>query len=306
MVKHVIVAFALLTFFTSANTDNRKWVLKSGSTLQAELVSFDEETQIVTLLENDRDEKQLPFDSFREVDKAWLLEWLNISDEINNMAESLGGSLEHHRVSAQFETDLYVYHPALAEGTVEEDRPVMILFNAGAKALRYMKRHLESAEESDMLLICCGQFRNTGDDIEKESAFLERFREVFPAICNHFRFNKDLVFMGGNSGGAWRAYHYSAWIEYPWAGIYANGGWLGGEKYFEEDYADGMKVAMVNGNVDHAANHWVEQDSAILQQHQADIAIISFEGGHQVPPTKTITKAFRWLIDESKKTSEVK
>jgi len=62
------------------------------------------------------------------------------------------------------------------------------------------------------------------------------------------------------------------------------------------DYEDGMRVAMVNGNQDGPANRYVDIDSPILERHDAEIAVISFEGGHQVPPTSAQTKAFQWLI----------
>jgi len=120
---------------------------------------------------------------------------------------------------------------------------------------------------------------------------------VFDFIQETIVFDPENVYMGGGSGGAWKAYHYSAWVDYPWAGIYANGGWLGvPEKYYGLDYRDNMKVAIVNGNNDHA-NRVVEEDLKVLKKHNADVSVISFEGGHQTPPTKIQIRAFQWLLN---------
>jgi len=288
-----------LTLMTFANTDTRSWKLRDGSTIRAELVSYDQETENVILLQNDTHELQVPFDRFSEIDKAWVIEWTEFAQVITKLNQRLGGTLDHLVVEGSYQTDLHLYYPSSYQSENAKSYPVMILFNAGAKAMRYLQRHMEAAEQSGMILISCGQFRNTGDNEAKEEAFLARFREVFLAIQENIVYDPESVFMGGNSGGAWRAYHYSAWVDYPWAGIYANGGWLGGQKYFQEDYADHMRVVMVNGNNDKAANQWIEADSKVLNQHEAEIALIAFEGGHQIPPVRSQLKAFNWLINRT-------
>ncbi|MGJ8655258.1 MAG: hypothetical protein ACSHX6_02320 [Akkermansiaceae bacterium] len=102
--------------------------------------------------------------------------------------------------------------------------------------------------------------------------------------------------LGGNSGGAWRAFYYCACIEYKWAGIYFNGGWLGGPKYHDLGYSKNMRVVMVNGNNDHA-NRVNDKVTEILHSHDGTVAMISFEGGHQIPTTRPQIKAFKWLTD---------
>ena len=157
---------------------------------------------------------------------------------------------------------------------------------------------MEAAEATNMVIIACGTFRNTDDDFKLESAMLERFREAFPQILERVpQIDHKRIFMGGSSGGAWRAYHYSAWVEFPWAGIYANGGWLGGPKYYDLPYPADMRVIIVNGNQDHA-NRSIPKVTEILQDAGNTVGIIAFEGGHQVPPTSSQIKSFNWLLEQ--------
>lgn len=303
MKKGLVVLWLVMSSLLTAygNSDERNWKLKSGKVLRAELVNVDEAIGQVELLVDDKHRVTKKIDQFSEVDIAWMYEWLNIQDELNVLNERVKGVVEHSVCKGKFETDLHCYYPSSYKKEEAYKAPLMLLFHAGAKSRRYLYRHMEAAEATGFVVISLGQFRNTGDDPEKEAAFLERFKEVFAHIQKSFMYDPKKVFMGGISGGAWKAYHYSAWVEYPWAGIYANGGWLGGEKYYEEDYAKGMKVVMVNGNNDHA-NRCIEPDTKILSKHQCEIAVISFEGGHNIPPPKTQKRAFEWLL----KTEEAK
>ena len=87
-------------------------------------------------------------------------------------------------------------------------------------------------------------------------------------------------------------------IKHPWAGIYSNGGWLGGEEYYNAPYPSGMRIAMVNGNQDKAANHYVKPDSNVLIKAGNTVGVIVFEGGHQEPPVHSQIQAFNWLLGQ--------
>ena len=286
-----------------SNSDVKVWRMANKEKFSAELVNYNEEIDQVHLKVGEKVDRYFKLEEFSAVDKAWIIEWLELEELLNNKLVGLGGVFEHIRTEGNYPTDLYIYYPSSynhddaeeelsTESEKEEALPAMILFQAGGKALRFAKRHMEAAEATQMTIIACGTFRNRGPEDE----YRERFGEVLTTIKETINYNTEKLFIGGISGGAWRAYHYTAWFEGPWAGVYANGGWLGGQAYFDLDYEDGMKVAMVNGNHDHGANHYVEIDSKVLAEHDAEIAIISFEGGHQVPPTSAQIKAFQWLV----------
>lgn len=53
---------------------------------------------------------------------------------------------------------------------------------------------------------------------------------------------------------------------------------------------------MVNGNLDTAANRWIDRDSAVLVRAGGQVGVFAFEGGHQVPPPLHQFTAFEWLL----------
>jgi hypothetical protein len=278
-----------------ANSDERTWILADGETFRAELLRYDEAAGVVTLRFKDTEDRQIPFERFGVMDRAWLAEWREMEDDLNALVSELGGKLDHLVTVGAHPTDLFVYTPSAALAPGAPPPPALILFHPGGKAARYVKSHMEAAEKSGLLLVACGQFRNTGDNAELEATMSARFREVFPQILARVRLDPARLFMGGTSGGAWRAYHYTAEIAHPWAGIYANGGWMGGKKYHDLPYPP-LRVAMVNGNLDTPANRWVDRDSAVLTRAGGTVGVFAFEGGHQVPPPLHQHLAFEWLL----------
>lgn len=290
----LVLSFSLCSLF--GNSDTRDWTLNSDKTLHAELVSYDPETGQVLLKFNDLEDSVFRFEDFSIIDQAWLVEWVEFEAQLHLQVAEMGGQFEHLVTKGNYPTELFVYYPTSAQ-IATKPLPAMILFHPGGKAARYCLRHMEAAETSGMILIACGSFRNTGDDFLQESAMLARFKDIFPEILERVRLDPKRIFMGGTSGGAWKAFHYSAWVKYPWAGIYSNVGWLGGKKYYNLPYPGGMRVAIVNGNQDRAANGVVNADSALLQKAGNKVAVMMFEGAHQVPPVDAQIKAFNWLLE---------
>lgn len=289
--------FVLLGFFQtlSANSDVRDWTLNHGKILRAELIDYDPAAGQVFLKIEDREDVTLNFDDFSPIDQAWLVEWDEFTLLLEDKLQQLGGTLEHKVTTGNYPTELYIYRPSTPD--LNAGAPTMILFHPGGKAARYCLRHAEAAEASGMILVACSHFRNSNDDFEIETAFLERFREIFPQILELDGVDSNRIFMGGTSGGAWRAYHYSAWVTHPWAGIYANVGWMGGGKYHKLPYPSGMRVIMVNGSQDDGANSTVAVVTDILEKKDNKVGLIVFEGGHQVPPVESQIKAFNWLVE---------
>lgn len=297
--KYLYLSICILTLtalISSANTDERIWKLKSGEKIRAEQMSYDRESGEVLLLIDDTEQRPVAFEDLSPIDQAWIVEWDQIEQEMNVLIDALGGRFEHYVAEgAEFTTDFYVYFPSNCTAT--NKRPMLILFNAGGKAARYMKKFIDAAELHNIVLVACDSFRNSNDNPEREGEMRKRFGELLPLIEATVPHDPKRMFMGGNSGGAWRAYHYSAWFDRPWAGIYANAGWLGGYKYYNEPYPADMRIAMVNGNNDHA-NRWLERDGKLLMSKGNDVAVFSFEGGHQAAPPKSRSKALEWLINE--------
>ncbi len=298
--RHTPIACLLAVFLaafsisTQANTDARVWTLKTGEKIRAAQMSYDTESGDVILLINDTKECTIKFDDFSPIDRAWLIEWSQIEQEMNVLIDHLGGRFEHYVAEGAFTTDFFVYYPTLCE--TNSNRPMLILFNASGKAARYLKQFVAAAETHGIVMVACSEFYNTTDD-EVDRQMYARFKDLLPIIEATVPHDPKRMFLGGNSGGAMNAYTYSTLVDRPWAGIYANAGWLGGYDYYGLPYPSGMRIAMVNGNNDHA-NRWIERDSKLLSSKGNTVVLFSFEGGHQPAPPKSRSKALEWLINE--------
>lgn len=289
----ICVFLPLLAF---ANSDERVWTLESGTSFCAALVRYDEAAGQVILRFNESEDRTYAADLFGAMDRAWLAEWAELTEKLDAEVAKLGGRFVHLATTGAYPTDLYVYYPSSAKASAPLP-PGMILFHPSAKASYHVKRHMEAAEAAGMVLVGCGSFRNTYTEA-KDIPFQARFAEIFPQILARVRLDPARLFMGGISGGASRAFDFSVRTAHPWAGIYSNGGWLGGRENYALPYPAGMRVAIVNGNLDQAANQWVAPDGAVLRKAGCAVGVISFEGGHQIPPVHTQLLAFKWLLDQ--------
>ncbi len=286
--------FLLLCLSTArANSDERAWLLESGESFRAELVRYDDKAGKVTLKFQNTTERDYDFALFSIIDRSWLSEWLELEDAFDATLKKLGGRVEHRITQGQYPTDLFIYYPSSAANT--SSLPCLILFHPGAKAARYLKRHIEAAEQTGLMLVSCGTFRNESTD-EEDARNTARFKEVLPQILTLKPLDPLRIFMGGTSGGAMRAFQFTAKIPHPWAGVYSNVGWLGGNEYYHLPYPSGMRIVIVNGNQDHAANHYVKPDSDVLTKAGNAVGVIVFEGGHQEPPVHSQVQAFNWLL----------
>ncbi|MGB6223291.1 hypothetical protein [Haloferula sp.] len=277
-----------------ANAEIRDWKLKDGTELRGEIDDVDETAETVTLKGDQGKVVVVPLDSLSALDRAWVLQWIEFAEELGDAAEKFGGRIEHYEGKGETTTTpFHVYHPS-GDIPVGTARPMMILFSANGKGIRFLLRHIKAAEEVKMTLVACDVFRNHME--ERDS--IRRFRELLPIIRATVPHDPERDFMGGSSGGAWRSFNLSSDLpDETWTGVYSNGGWLGGEKNWNRDYP-AMRVAMVNGDEDKAANAWLDRDIEILQEHDCTVAVVAFEGGHQVPPPSVQVKAFKWLLGE--------
>jgi predicted esterase len=290
----ILAALSLFIPPLFANSDMRKWEFKDGGSVRAEMTDYQEESGVLTLRKEDKTELKIDKTTLSPLDEAWLLQWVEFTEQTQALMEKLGGKLERKASTGQFPTEYSVYHPSGEKPAA--GRPLLILFHPGGKGHRDILRYVEAAEAVKMTLVSCETFQNTKDNPEKEAALLERFKELLPQIEASVPHDPAKVFMGGVSGGGWRAFHYSAQIARPWAGIFANCSWVGDEKYWDLPYP-AMRVAMVSGNNDYG-RYSLEKDTEVLSKRGCTISVQAFEGGHQVAPPDVMTKAFRWLLGE--------
>lgn len=277
-----------------ANSDMRKWTFANGSKMDAELLSLDEQTGEFELRKEDKTILKFQRNELSLTDKAWLLEWLEFREEKEALVEKLGGKVVRYVGMGKFNTEYSVYHPS--GSTPVGKLPMMILFHPGGNGHREIFRYVEAGEAVKMTIVSCETFQNTQGDSKWELELLERFKELLPQIETSVPHDPAKLFMGGISGGGWRAYHYSAQVSRPWAGIFANCSWVGDAKYWDLPYPK-MRVAMVDGDKDYG-RHTLEKDMEVIGRSGSAISVQVFEGGHQVAPPSVMTKSFRWLLGE--------
>jgi hypothetical protein len=293
--------FALVSI--CANNNLRHWNLADGRQLHAELIEYDEASNQVYLRVKEVDDLYLKLEDFSALDQAWLVEWTRMSSELMNMLDKMPGVFTAYQYQGELDThDFYVYEPSSVVGASQ--RPLMLLISAGPKGMRYLLRHMEAAEATGMTIVAMDHYGNK-KSTNSNAGYIERFGELLPNIEAVVPHDPNQFFMGGTSGGALRAMIWTNTFDRPWKGVYWNGGWLGySDKHVRESYRP-MKVIVVNGNNDRAANSMLrKRDLSILLANDVEVGIIAFEGGHQVPPPNHQIMAFEWLLG-SKNTKEL-
>jgi poly(3-hydroxybutyrate) depolymerase len=288
-----LVFFGLLQC-AKANDQLRLWTFADGTKMSAEIIDYDESQKIVTLRLENQSLNKFKDQEFSTIDRAWILQWVEMDEEARILFTKIGGQISEH-VSigvGEFKINYAVYQPPTT--TDVSNLPMLILFHPGGNGRRQIYKYIEAASKVGITLVSLDYFKNTTDE-KIDSEMAKNFELLLPQIEANVRHDKNRVYMGGTSGGAYRAYHYTALVKRPWAGIFAAGGWLGGVEYYALPYPP-LRVAMVNGDKDAAANAWIERDSQCLQKAGGIISIHAFEGGHQLPPPSVQEKAFQWLL----------
>lgn len=288
-----LLLFASSLIALGSNT-MREWKTNSGTIYTADLVSYDEASKVVELRLKNDSVIRVAYDDFSVIDRAWLLEWTEFAEEMEAKLKEMGGVLTRHTGKGKFAIDYWVYQPPLADTATAVKPPMMILFHPNGNGHREIIRYFEAAKATGLTLVSCDYFRNTPKDIE-DPVMLERFKELLPQIEETVPHDPKRMFMGGCSGGSMRSFQYSAQVTRPWAGIYSNCGWLGGEMWYHLPFP-AMRVAMVNGNQDPRGDYHLQRDTARLHKAGCKVTVHMFEGGHQVPPASVQEKAFRWLL----------
>ena len=292
----LILVFLVTAVIALGSNTLREWKTNSGTTYTADLVSYDEAAKMVELRLKDDTVVRVAYDDFSVTDRAWLLEWTEFAEEMQAKLQGMGGVLSAHTGKGKFPIDYWVYQPPLTDASAAAKPPMLILFHPNGNGHREIIRYLEAAKATGLTLVSCDYFRNTPKDIE-DPVMLERFKELLPQIEDTVPHDEKRMFMGGCSGGSMRSFQYSAQVTRPWAGIYSNCGWMGGEMWYHLPFP-AMRVAMVNGNQDPVGDYELKRDTVRLQQAGCKISVHLFEGGHQVPPPSVQEKAFRWLLND--------
>lgn len=287
--------FSVLLVFSILHAGERVWTSSDGKNLPATLVSYDLEAGEVKIKTRQGKDYTLPLTRLSEEDRVYLRE-LAEKDKAEREAREKAVGERAGKVSSE-KTDagnsFHVYYPK--SYSLETKPPLLILFSPGGQGRGMMKNFMRGSDALGWVLVGCDKLKNGMDDKVGDAIF----SDLLPEIEERVDHDPARIYLGGFSGGAMRAYRYTAKFERPWKGVVACGGWLGGEEYFDLAYAKRMAVAIVNGENDRNANSWIDRDSEVLKGRRAKVEVFKFPGGHQVGPPDVMERVMTWLQENT-------
>jgi predicted esterase len=292
---HVMLTLALCG---SSPAELRDWESADGRKIVAELVSYDAAKGSLRIRRVDGSEFTLSQDKLAAADRAFLADYAKRRDEelaaAAKEAAAVAGKTVAHEVPGDPAAQFHVYHPT-SYGKAGK-LPMLILFSPSGGGPSILNSFREAAEECGWIAVGCGYLRNGMDEKAGHEVFTRMLPLIEKAVPNH---DPGRLYMGGMSGGASRAFMYSADFKRPWKGVVSCGGWLGTEP--ERDYPKHMAVAFVNGDNDRGANSYVARDTDILEKKRAKCRLFEFPGGHVIGPKPVLIEAMKWVESETRK-----
>jgi hypothetical protein len=267
--------------------ESRQWTNSTGRTIEAEFIGFDAAANKVTIKLANGKEVMIGVDTLSEADRTWLSERQRKLDEAAAAVKANAGKIVQYQSEGGQSVSYHVYWPA---GFDPSKPPAMIiLFSPGGSGKGILGSVKDACEKLGWIGVGCDTFRNNSD----EAILDAKWRNLLPHIEKTVPHNPDLLYLGGSSGGALRAYDYSESTARPWKGILAFGGWLGGKPTLK--CASKMAVAIVNGDADKNANANIPQDEKVFRSARCNVKTFSFPGGHTIAPPEVIAEALEWL-----------
>jgi len=287
MRTHLACGVAICLGLTAAFAEERVWTSDDGRQITAGFIRDNGESVTLMLRGN---EVTIPLERLSEADNEWITARREEIRKKNEELAALRGTMKSFPKSDSHQIPFHVYYPTTY--SVENPPPMLILFCAGGNGRGMVNNFKDACEAVGWVAVGCDVLRNNLPDEEGNPLF----EEVLPVIEKSVVHDPGRLYMGGMSGGAMRAFGYSAGFDRPWKGIISCGGWLG--RRHDLDYPRGMTVAWINGDQDNNANAWIEQDSAVLKRRRAKTKTFHFPGGHVLAPPDVLTEALRWVEDQ--------
>lgn len=289
-----LLALVSVSLWSAALAEERVWTSAEGQKLSAELVSYDMDAETVTI-KNKRGEYTLPFAKISVADQTFVRELAEKEREqrealAKEAAKKAGKTIKEKTAAGN---SFHVYYPS--SYSLTKKPPILILFSPSGWGPGIMKNFRQGADALGWVLVGCDKLKNGQPDSEGDVIF----KDILEAIGERVDHDPNLLYLGGMSGGAMRAFKYSAGFDRPWKGVISCGGWLGGSKNYDLEFRKKMAVAMVNGDSDKNANFYVKSDSKALEKRRCQVKLFAFPGGHTVGPPDVIESAMKWVSENT-------
>jgi hypothetical protein len=265
----------------------RTWTNTDGRAIAAEFVSLDTAQGKVKLKLANSTEPSVELAKLSEADRKWITDHLRSLEAAQAALKQNAGKTVSLKSDGPEAVTYHVYYPT----TFDPAKPpaMIILFSPGGSGVGMLNAVKAACEDVGWIGVGCDVFRNN----VSESVLDPKWAELLPAIEKNVRHDPDLLYLGGMSGGALRAYDYSETTVRPWKGVLAFGGWLGGKQALR--CPKKMLVARLNGDKDAGALSSAKGESPILEKARATVKDFIFPGGHVIAPPNVTLEALRWL-----------
>jgi predicted peptidase len=278
-----ILILLSLTFISLASADDRTWTSNDGKEIIGKMLR-EENDSVVLLIKNK--EFTIPLSRLSEQDQKWITAKRKETEEQEKEFAILRGTTKTFPKNHQQEVTYHVYYPK--SFSISKPCSMIILFSASGQGMSILEKFKAACEELGWIGVACDTFKNGQDN----NILDPLFGKLLPIIEKNIPHDPEHLYMGGISGGASRALHYTAKFERPWKGIISCGGWLA--KAHDLEYCKGMAIAWVNGDKDENANSWIEKDSAALKLRDCKTKVFHFPSGHEIGPPETLAEAMKW------------
>jgi hypothetical protein len=279
----VVLSFSI--FHSSAV--ERTWTDVQGRIMKAEFMSVDNATSQVKVRLSNGTEAIIPMQKLSPLDCAWIAEDQRAKLALLTVQKANAGKVVSLKSEGIESVGFHVYYPTTFDPSAPPS--MIIMFSPGGNGKGILNAVKAACETLGWIGVGCDDFKNG----VSESKLDPKWHEVLPAIEKAVLHDPDLLYLGGMSGGALRAYDYSETTLRPWKGVLAMGGWLAGKT--ELGCPPQIAIACVNGDKDKNAIEYGRRELPILQKAQAVVQSFEFPGGHVVGTPDVILKAMQWL-----------
>ncbi len=287
LISRLVLGSFLLLSPALLHAEPRAWANREGKVIQAEFVSYDPVTKKVTLKLSSGKLPVLALDTLSDADQAWLAERQRASEERSASLRAISGKTVSYQSEGAEAVSYHVYYPT--SFSAEAPPAMIIMFSPGGGGKGILGSVKAACEALGWVGAGCDFFKNNTDEAELD----RKWQEVLPHIEKTVLHDGELLYLGGMSGGALRAYDYSESTARPWKGVLAFGGWLGGKQTL--NCAPKMAVAIVNGDGDKNANSSMVSDLPVLEKERCLVKSFTFPGGHVIAPPAVVLEAMQWL-----------
>ena len=303
----MLITLGIILALTAMSSLARTWTRGNGTTIDGEFVKT--KAGFVVIKKENGKSIQLPISTLSQEDQNVISD-IKAGKPISSASDKSSGGIPgrkfdmpkhdgwkqwdagstHHNVTTGKQSVGYhMYLPSNYDPG--NPPPVLFLFHPGGSGRGIMKAFRKSADKAGWIIVGCDKVRNGMTTLAGLPMVIEIMHEVGATVPH----NPSRMYLGGFSGGASRAYHTTALLNAPFAGVIACGGWLGGRKAQKADFRKHMAIAMVNGTKDGGARGWTKSDTEALAKRKCEVKHFDFEGGHRIPPRKALDEAMDWM-----------